>query len=156
MARKGAKEGDQMAAKRSAKTKIVAGYAQMWPREVFDIREGKKKLLDEVREKLDKSGVYILYRDDQPYYVGKTRRPLFDRIWAHANASRDKYYNFWNFFRVFEVPDASHLSEIEGILIVSMHTSNGAIPSIERIILPRRVVGILGGRRRIDAKLPKL
>lgn len=135
--------------------RIVAGYAQMWPREVFDVRKGKKKLLDEVRAKLDKKGVYILYRDDQPYYVGKTRKPLFDRIWSHANASRDKYYNFWNFFSAFEVPDPRHLSQIEGILIASMPTANSAIPSISRITLPRSVVRILGERRKIDADDPR-
>jgi hypothetical protein len=133
------------------RTKIVSGYAQMWPREVFDIREGKKKLLDDVRKKLNKPGCYVLYRDDHPYYVGKTKNPLFDRIWAHANASRDKYYNFWNFFSAFVVPDKSHLGEIEGILISAMLTVNGAIPKIEQIRIPRIVVKILGERRRITA-----
>jgi len=57
----------------------------MWPREVFDIREGKKLLLEDVTRKLDKPGVYVLYRDDHPHYVGRTSTPLFDRIWEHAN-----------------------------------------------------------------------
>ncbi len=137
-------------------TKLVSGYVKMWPREVFDIRIGKKQLLPEIRTKLDKPGVYILYRDDQPYYVGKTRRPLFYRIWAHGNAYRDKYYNFWNFFSAFVVPDTKHLSEIEGILIASMPTANSAIPSISRVTLPKSVVRILGERRKINAHDPRI
>ena len=76
-----------------AQHKIVSAYAQMWPREVFDIREPKRrKFLGSIKKLLSQPGVYVLYRDDHPYYVGKTARPLFDRIWNHANQPKDKYY----------------------------------------------------------------
>ena len=40
--------------------------------------------------------MYVLYRDDHPYYVGKTGGSLFDRIWHHAIQSHGRYYNLWN------------------------------------------------------------
>ncbi|MBI4739065.1 GIY-YIG nuclease family protein [Candidatus Woesearchaeota archaeon] len=133
----------------SIKHKVVTGYAKMWPREVFDIKEGKR-LLDSIRQLLSEPGVYVLYRDDLPYYVGKTTKPLFNRIWAHANKPKDKYYNFWNFFSAFVVPHTDHISEVEGLLIAAMPTSNSANPKISRIDLPREVGQILHRLRRID------
>jgi len=123
----------------------------MWPREVYDLGWGKgynpvvrKRIMEELKD----PGVYVLYRDDQPYYIGKTKRPLHERIYAHANMSRDAYYNFWNFFSAFVVPDNDHLGEVEGILIASMPTANSAKPRIRRINVPREVAAALQGYRK--------
>jgi hypothetical protein len=73
-------------------------------------------------------------------YVGKTTRAsLFKRIKTHATKTRGRYYHFWNYFSAFIVPDAKHRDEIEGILIASMPTANGASPKIKRIPLPPEV-----------------
>ena len=93
---------------------IVTKYAYMWPRTVFNIIEGRKLLLRSIKTLLEESGVYVLYRDDHPYYVGKTTKPLYDRIWTHANASRDRYFNFWNYFSAFIVPNKKHLAKWRG------------------------------------------
>jgi hypothetical protein len=119
----------------------------MWPREVFDIIEANR-LLAKGFERLKHPGVYILYRDDHPYYVGKTKRSLFSRLHAHASISSDRYYNFWNYFSVFVVPDKSRVDEVEGILIASMPTANSAVPRIKQIRLPARVAKILREARR--------
>jgi hypothetical protein len=127
---------------------IVTGYAQMWPREVYDIKRRQgKKFLEKAIEPLDKPGIYVLYRDDHPYYVGKAGKSLFWRIHAHANRPKDPYYNFWNFFSVFVVPDKRHLSEVEGILIASMQTANSATPRLKRIGLPSEIGRILAKKR---------
>ena len=118
---------------------IVDKYAQMWPRAVFDMREGKKKFLQDVRSSLRHAGVYILYRDDQPYHIGKTSRKLFSRIRHHATNARDRYFHFWNNFSAFVVPKGSHMDEVERILIAAMPTANSASPRIRRIILPKIV-----------------
>ena len=55
-----------MAAKQGT---IVTGYARMWPREVF----GKAGLKKEILDFLENPGVYILYRDDKPYYIGQAK-----------------------------------------------------------------------------------
>lgn len=121
---------------------IVSQYARMWPRKVFDAREGKRILLKEVPA-LQEPGVYILYRDDHPYYVGKTKRKLFGRLHDHANKSTDRYFNFWNYFSVFVVPDPKHVDEVEGILIASMTTANSAAPKMPQIRLPKNLATIL-------------
>ena len=119
--------------------KMVKEAAQMWPRHVFDFDGGKT-----VKECLSEQGVYVLFRDDEPYYVGKTKKKsLFRRIRAHATKTRDRYYHFWNYFSAFVVPEATHRDEVEGILIASMPTANGAIPKIHRIPLPKNVAQLM-------------
>lgn len=133
------------------KSKIIAGYAEKWPREIFDIKDGNK-LLASVQDKLKSPGVYVLYRDDHPYYIGKTKGPLFRRIWGHANASRDKYYNFWNYFSAFAITNDRSIDEIEALLIASMLTVNSATPKIPRISMPRDAARILQRERKIYAR----
>lgn len=118
----------------------------MWPREVFDIKESLR-LSRDVREALAQVGVYVLYRNDHPYYVGKTSRPLFDRIWNHANQPHDRYYNFWNFFSAFAVPQKKHRDEVEGILIAAMPTANSSNPRFPQLKLPVRVGRLLRDQR---------
>lgn len=120
------------------KAKIIGGYVKMWPRDVFHMKVGNKHPKD-VQSQLQSSGVYVLYRDDMPYYVGKTSKKLWGRIWSHANLTKDRYYNFWNYFSAFVVPNKKHLDEIEGILIASMPTENSAIRRIKRIHLPNEI-----------------
>lgn len=129
------------------KKKIITKYARMWPREVFDIFEENALALKTFQD-LKSPGVYILYRDDTPYYVGKTSRGLFKRLHDHANKTTDRYFNFWNYFSVFVVPDSSHLDEIEGILIASMPTANSATRRIQQIKIPQAIAKILRAVRR--------
>jgi len=67
---------------------IVGGYARMWPREVFfrfpalkSAGTKRKIALAKDLDFLEKPGVYILYRDDEPYYIGQATK-LRDRLWA--------------------------------------------------------------------------
>ena len=119
----------------------------MWPREVWDILEDNALVLRKMPE-LQESGVYILYRDDVPHYIGKTKKALAKRLHDHSNKTSDKYFNFWNYFSFFVVPDPDHVDEIEGILIASMTTANSAAPRIERIRMPKPIPAILRKARR--------
>jgi len=131
------------------KGKVVTRFAKMWPRDVFNIRNGKR-LLVEIQERLSETGVYILYRDDHPYYVGKATNCLYDRIWAHANRPKDRYYNFWNFFSAFVIPDKRHIDEVEGILIASMPTDNSSVLRIKKIYLPVKIASFIRSQRIIQ------
>jgi len=131
----------------TSRRSIVTGYAQMWPREIFDIREGNTIVAWKERL-LAKPRVYVLYRDDHPNYIGMTRRSLFGRIWPHANMPKDKYYNFWNFFSAFVVPDTRHIGQVEGILIAAMPTANSANPRIKRINFSPAITRVLKKLRR--------
>lgn len=131
---------------------IVTGYAKMWPRGVFDVKD-RGKYPDNLKDRLRAPGVYVLYRDDQPCCFGKTKRAsLFNRIKRHAVRPRDPYYNFWNFFSAFTVPQASHIDEVEAVLIAGMPSANRANPKIKRIQFPKEVGRILYKRPMIDMK----
>lgn len=120
-----------------AKNQILSQYARMWPREVFyrlaprettNKRKGATKakkqkktprLLFRHIELLAKPGVYVLYRDGVPYYVGQAKK-LRSRLWQHACAPDTRYYNFWNFFSAFVVENEGDRNDIESILIAAM------------------------------------
>src|SRR6266516_7659152 len=97
---------------------IVGQYARMWPREVFyrivpkEKGNSKKRLLFRTIDLLAKPGVYVLYRDDVPYYIGQAQR-LRSRLWAHACKPDGRYYNHWNFFSAFVIEDENQRNEIE-------------------------------------------
>ncbi len=133
------------------KGSIVTGYAKMWPREVFDVRKGNK-FLGEIKERLSTPGVYVLYWNDRPYYIGQAKGSLFRRLRRHAIRPRDPYYNFWNFFSAFSVPQVADIGEVEAILIASTPSANRAVPKIPRIPFPDRVGKILHERRYISLK----
>ncbi len=119
------------------KTKPVASYARTWSRELFDCRNGKRLVVKEL-DILSKPGVYVLYREDVPYYVGQAKR-LRSRLWAHANQPTGRYYNFWNYFSVFAVDDVQIRNLLESVLIAAMPTANGAKPRIKKAQLPTNV-----------------
>lgn len=127
---------------------IVSAYLKMWPRDALDLRV-KNQLLPDVWNLLRTPGVYVLYRDEQPYYVGRATRRLSSRIKAHANRTRDRYYNFWNFFSAYVVPDVKHIPEVEGILIAAFPTDNSATPRFKKLALPARVARMIHARRLI-------
>ena len=118
-----------------AKTKIITQFARMWPRQLF---EGAKRpsWAADVWTDLDFPGVYVLYRDEHPYYVGQTKGRLYGRIWFHANRPQARYFNFWNFVSAFVVPQKQHVDQVEALLITTMATANRATPKIKRITFP--------------------
>jgi hypothetical protein len=132
---------------RAEKTTITQGYARMWPRAVFEraeLEDGKRSrsLLARQLQFLEEGGVYILYRDDEPYYIGqadKLRHRL--KIWARHPDSR--YYHLWNFFSAFSVKNKVLRNELEAILIASMPTANSATPKLNREKMPTEVRALL-------------
>jgi len=119
----------------------------MWPRAVFEqtnLRGGAKtkKMLSEEIAFLSKPGVYVLYKDDQPYYIGQATR-LRDRLWNWAKEPRSRYYHFWNFFSVFVVKNPELRNELEGILIACMPSANSAMPKLKREPMPKQVRNLL-------------
>jgi hypothetical protein len=119
---------------------VISEYAQMWPRNVYDLKEGKRTLPG-LRDALHmKPGVYVLYRDEHPYYIGKATKSLFKRIRDHALNINDRYYNFWNHFSAFVVPNINHIEEVEGVLIASIAiTANSSTPRITKIKMPKDI-----------------
>ncbi len=130
------------ASDKSGLPSIVHQYARMWPREIFNHRipgpNGKPVMVAKTLEILSRPGVYILYRDDVPYYIGKSNR-LRGRIFSHAQRPGSKYDLFWNYFSVFVVEDPKHRSEVEAMLIAAIPTANGAKPKLQNHPYPDAV-----------------
>jgi hypothetical protein len=121
--------------------KLVGNFIRMWPRAIFNTpveasgQRGKRRLIARDIKELDQPGVYILYRDDVPYYVGQAKVKLRSRLRAHANSVGSLRSYFWNYFSAFLVKDPSHIEEVEAILIAAMPSviTNGAKPKLPRI-----------------------
>lgn len=84
----------------------------MWPRAALEVKLTCEEL-DEKCPILQEPGVYILYRDKHPYYIGKTNGRLFERISFHASVVSGRYFNFWNYFSAFAVRDEAKRNELE-------------------------------------------
>ena len=140
----------------ATKTPLVTSYARMWPREVFDrdvsVKDPPRRKLTLARtlDILKKPGVYILYRDGVPYYIGKATK-MRSRLWQHALNPKTRHYNLWNFFSFFVVEDPDQRDEIEGILIAAMPTANSARPKLPREQLPKEVTAMLRETRWFQA-----
>jgi hypothetical protein len=60
---------------------MIQQFFRMWPRALFHSKNGKAYL----EKHLNGFGVYVLYRDDHPYYIGKTiNKTLIERLSQHA------------------------------------------------------------------------
>src|SRR5437667_10187694 len=103
--------------------KLVKEHLRMWPRRIFDrvdiIGKGKEKRLNELR----KAGVYILYRDDEPYYVGQAKN-MRGRIGSHATDPTSRLFHFWNYFLAIVIEDSGMGYEVESLLLTAMPSEN--------------------------------
>lgn len=130
----------------------------MWPREVFDClipgeTSRKKKMLAKGLDLVDQPGVYVLYRDDIPYYIGQATK-LRQRVGSHAGSAGGRYSNFWNYFSAFVIHDPKMRNEVEGILIAAMPTANSAKPRLKRAKFPHVVREMQRRIRRYQANPP--
>ena|ERR1019366_4591541 len=139
-----------MADNAEVELKVPFKFARMWPREVFYRRlpkakpvagskkspPGRSRWLYKTFDQLAQSGVYVLYRDDVPYYVGQATM-LRSRLAAHARVPQSRYFHHWNYFSAFFV-DKKDLDSIEAILIAAMPTANGRKP-LKKDAFPREL-----------------
>lgn len=122
-------------------------FIRKWPRAVFDLVDKEvgrgSALVAKSLEVLSSPGVYVLYHDDQPYYVGKADR-LRKRLYQHANSPNNRGYDRWNSFSAFVVNDDPNLmSYLEAVLIAAMPTQNSAKPKLQRVSMRSSVARIV-------------
>ena len=133
-----------MTKKTAVAPKLVEKYARLWPREVFDYitsEPGKRaEYLAKQLPILRQPGVYVLYRDDMPYYVGKASNWLWHRLHVHARKPGGRYNNFWNYFSVFVIHDPGQRDAVESILIAAFPRVNSAKPKIDREPMPKKAI----------------
>jgi hypothetical protein len=129
----------QQSRRRHGSNWMTQQFFRMWPRALFHSKEG----LAVLGKHLSNGGVYVLYRDDEPYYIGKTSKPLYKRLKQHALKPNARRYNFWNYFTAFELAESEHRNEIEAVLISAMPTANSAHPKLPRRKLDRDAARLL-------------
>jgi hypothetical protein len=130
---------------------FLESYAKMWPRSIFyALGDEKSNKLSKDVQFLDHPGVYILYRDDIPYYIGQASK-LGKRLYKHAFDTGGRYSNFWNYFSAFVIPVASHRNQVEGILIAAFPTANSAKPRLKKEKLPLAIRKFLLAQLRSSA-----
>lgn len=120
---------------------MIKAYIRMWPREVYNIKDGNKHL-ESVRQELrQKPGIYILYQNGQPYYVGQAKN-LWYRIRNHAINQNAKHYHLWTHFSAFILADTHHINELEGLIIAAFGSgiANNSRRRTKRILLPKDAV----------------
>jgi hypothetical protein len=122
--------------------RISEEYLRMWPRDFFHIKGQQAEL----RQSLNKPGVYILYRAGTPYYIGQARS-LYTRLSKHADID-SRYGNFWDMFSAFIIQDSALRNQIEAILIAAMPTANARRPrEFTRVRLSPRLKDAYYGHR---------
>jgi len=90
-------------------------------------------------------GVYVLYKGDELYYVGKAAN-LFSRLHDHSNKITDDYYAHWDYFSAFAFADTASnsrekMAELEAILIAAMpRAANKSTPRFERVRIPKSLL----------------
>lgn len=109
--------------------RILSNHMRMWPREIFDRKDVMGPRKNKNFECLARPGVYVLYRDDKPYYIGKAERTMRGRISQHASDPTQRHYHLWNYFSAFVIEDSDQRSEVEAILIASMPSANSTRPT---------------------------
>src|SRR3974390_2878988 len=126
-----------MANKVEVELKVPFKYVRMWPREVFYRRLPKPKTvvgskksppartqwLYKTMDLLAQPGVYVLYLDGVPYYVGQTEM-LRSSLAALARVPQSHYFRHWNYFSAFAA-DKKDLDNIEALLIAALPTASG-------------------------------
>jgi hypothetical protein len=119
-------------------------FLRMWPRVLFKRKKDGRLLIKQVKE-LQGPGVYVLYKGDELYYVGRAAK-LFSRLHDHSNKVTDEYYAHWDYFSAFALADTvsdrdQKLAELEAILIAAMpRATNRSTPRFERVRIPRALL----------------
>jgi hypothetical protein len=94
--------------RRKSRSKLVESYAEKLPGTVLDVFWKQfKKLIHH------KSGIYVLYKNDVPHYVGKASN-LSYRVRAHQN---DRLRGKREAFSFYVVRRASHIKHLESLLL---------------------------------------
>jgi hypothetical protein len=128
---------------------MINAYIRMWPRQVYNLKIGNKHL-ESIRQELhQKSGIYILYRNGTPHYVGQARN-LWRRIRNHTINQNAKHYHHWTHFSAFILSDIEHMNELEGLIIAAsgLGIANSARHRMKMILLPkdaRKALSKFGG-----------
>ena len=60
-------------------------------------------------------GIYVLYKGDEIYYVGLSKRSLRGRLKSHA--LRDRHKGKWDKFSFYQIGRTKYIKDIESLLL---------------------------------------
>jgi len=95
--------------KRTTKGALIKGMTKQLPSEILASPIFRKKLDELMR---GYAGIYALYRQDRPYYVGLTTN-LFARVNGHL---KDRHKGQWDHFVIFRIKKVDYLKDIETLI----------------------------------------
>jgi len=70
-------------------------------------------------------GIYVLYEDDEVYYIGLSTRSLRSRLAGHA--TRDKHKGKWNNFSFFQIGRTRYIKDVESLLLRIVHPKGNKV-----------------------------
>ena len=60
-------------------------------------------------------GIYILYKGDNVYYIGLSKRSLRGRIRKHA--TKDRHKGKWDKFSFYQIGKTKYIKDVESLLL---------------------------------------
>jgi len=60
-------------------------------------------------------GIYVLYKGDNVYYIGLSKRSLRGRIRKHA--TRDRHKGKWDKFSFYQIGKTKYIKDVESLLL---------------------------------------
>lgn len=94
---------------KTTKGALIKGMTRHLPSEILASPIFSRKLKELMR---GYAGIYALYRDDKPYYIGLTTN-LFGRVNRHL---RDRHKGKWDHFLIFRIKKVDYLKDIETLI----------------------------------------
>ena len=95
--------------KTTTKGALIKGMTKQLPSEILDNPIFRAKLQELMK---GYAGIYALYDDDKPYYIGLTTN-LFGRVNHHL---KDRHKGQWNHFVIFRIKKVDYLKDIETLI----------------------------------------
>jgi GIY-YIG catalytic domain len=80
---------------------------------------------DALRKKDRGHGIYVLYKNDQVYYVGLSKSSLRSRIRSHA--TRDRHKGKWDTFSFYQIGRSKYIKDIESLLLRIIHPTGNKV-----------------------------
>ena len=94
--------------KRKSRRKLIRAYAEQLPGKVLGVFW--KEFHDLAR---GHSGIYVLYKDGIPHYVGKASNPS----WRIRHHQKDRLKGKWDAFSLYVVHGARYVKDVESLLL---------------------------------------
>jgi hypothetical protein len=109
---------DTMVAKEKTSDKgaLVKKWAEHKPKEFYRIAPGSNQ---------NGSGIYILYKGDDVYYVGLSKRSIRGRLRRHATV--DHHKGKWDHFSFYQIPKKKYVKDIESMLLGTYRTKGNKV-----------------------------